>query len=207
MSNYIRNMLIRRFRGVENKWFTVTVRTVAANEVFKVGTAKTGTGYLLIDWGDESPRTQATSRVSHTYAVPGDYTISMRAAPGFSQVYFYTDITNAKKIISSNFNWSALEVNTISLMQLFMYAENLVGDVLSLPVNCSNLWYAFFSNKKITLNLDACIGPYPLLTNISSAFAYSPGVTGDATAFISRCAPGVTYTSAFVGTSCTNIPS
>lgn len=207
MSNYVRNMLIRRSAGAEDAWFTVTVRTVAANESFAVYPMKTGTGYLLIDWGDGSYRQQATASVTHAYAVPGDYTISMRAAPGFSRVYFYTGIANVKKIVSSNFNWSALTVNAISLQQLFQHAENLVGDVLSLPVNCSSLQWAFYNNKKITLNLDTCIGPYPLLTNIASAFAYSPGVTGDAAAFVSRCAPGVVYTSAFAGTSCTNIPA
>lgn len=207
MSNYVRNMMIRRSKGAEDEWFTVTVRTVAANESFTAYPSRTGTGYLLIDWGDERPRVQAITKVSHTYAVPGDYTIRMRAAPGFTRVYFYISPANTGKIISSNFNWSALEVNTISLQQLFMYAENLVGDVASLPVNCSNLQWTFFKNTKITLNLDTCIGPYPLLTNISSAFSWTSGVTGDAAAFISRCAPGVIYTSAFVGTSCTNIPS
>ena len=58
-----------------------------------------------------------------------------------------------------------------------------------------------------TCNVDDLTGDYSNVNNIVRMFQNCPLVTGDAGAFVSRCAPGVNYVSAFSGTACTNIPT
>ena len=81
--------------------FIMTRRTTEANEM--IGIPKSGAGYLYqIDWGDGSPLETSNNATlhTHTYAVPGDYQVSIVGS--FPRLYIANNATYRNKLIAVN---------------------------------------------------------------------------------------------------------
>lgn len=92
----------------------------------------------------------------------------------------------------------------------FAYCYKSPLPITQLPSNkASTTTYGdmFRQCNACTVNVDNLTGDYSYVKTIIRMFLNCPLVTGDAGAFVARCAPGVITTAAFTGTSCTNIPT
>lgn len=67
--------------------------------------------------------------------------------------------------------------------------------------------YAIRGCSSLYLNLDTITDDLSHVITIQRMFSYCPHATGDAGAFLARCAPGCTYLETFLNTGCTNIPA
>ncbi len=96
--------------------FVTTWETTTANEEITIPT--TGDGYnYSVNWGDMSAEQTFTGDASHTYATPGEYTVSITGA--FPRIYFnFNDVintagANATKILAiatwGNIAWTSME--------------------------------------------------------------------------------------------------
>ena len=105
---------------------------------------------------------------------------------------------------------SAIPLGVTKAGSIFAYCYKSSVPITQLPSNKPSVTTyddMFRQATACTVNVDALTGNYSYVTNITRMFFNCPLVTGDAGAFVARCAPGVTVTAAFRGTACTNIPA
>src|SRR5690606_32137868 len=70
---------------LETDYFITTWETTAVNESITIPT--TGTGYnYTVDWGDGNTDSGLTGNATHTYTVPGVYTVKVQGS--FPRIYF-----------------------------------------------------------------------------------------------------------------------
>lgn len=76
--------------------FITQWKTTANNEVITIPTNGSGYNYS-VDWGDGNSSAGQTGNVSHTYALPGTYSVSITGI--FPRIYFFNAGINRAKII------------------------------------------------------------------------------------------------------------
>lgn len=225
---YVPNILIRRSRAGDV--FTVTVTPVDSWFFGFVAIA----GSITVDWGDGSaPETKNPSvytRYTHTYADAGTYTASFYGTNVTRLMFGIPEVTVKSPLTGCNFNWSALP--GLTKIEHLFYGYNYLNSTLSslpasvtamassfqncsqmyigagllLPPNVASIAYAFYNNTLGGVDINTLGSSFPYLKNINEAFRNSD-FSGDATAFKNKCAANVTYTDAFTGSRCTNIPA
>lgn len=92
---------------------------------------------------------------------------------------------------------------------VFPYCYKSTIPIVSLPSNASVTSFGdlFRACPVCQMNVDNLVGPFPYVTNLTRFCFGATNVTGDAGAFVAKCAPGVITTAAFTDTQCTNIPA
>jgi len=120
---------------------------------------------------------------------------------------------NCASMFNSCYNsllgFTNIPYNATVVDSIFMYANKINPPISSLATNSSTKVYTnmFRGCILLYLNLDTITDDLSHVTTIQRMFAYCSHVTGDASAFLARCAPGCTYLEAFLSTGCTNIPA
>ncbi len=82
-----------------------------------------------VDWGDGSSDTGVTGNITHTYASPGTYTISISGT--FPSIYFNDDRANDKLKIIEILAWGNIQWQTME--NAFFGCENLNFDLIDSP--------------------------------------------------------------------------
>ncbi len=81
-----------------------------------------------VDWGDDSFTTNITTEVSHTYLIPGTYTVSIFGK--FPAIYFGSSHEDSSKIISIN-QWGDIEWK--SMKEAFRNCDELTYNAVDIP--------------------------------------------------------------------------
>ena len=174
---------------------------------------KTGGYCKVVDWGDGSGEdaTASGTKLTHTYAAAGTYTISIKA-DCYRCIFGYHG-TYAPLVYNANGNWDALG-NITDGSTMFQNCTNATLPLTSLPAGLTGLVSAFSYVLLAEINLDdltanAPEGGWTGVTSIENMFynagsGNSPGtVTGSRSAFLAKF-PNVTKTTnAFYGTNTT----
>ena len=138
--------------------FITTWQTTTANEDITIPT--TGTGYdYSVSWGDGNTDSGITANASHTYAVPGTYTVTISG--DFPQIFFNN--TGDKDKIQTveqwgNIAWSSMQSafsgctnmdvvatdtpdlsNVTDMSRMFLLCRNMVGTPVFGSWNTSNI--------------------------------------------------------------------
>ncbi|MGO4919194.1 BspA family leucine-rich repeat surface protein [Maribacter spongiicola] len=112
-------------------WNTNNIETgsSAANQI-TIPTNPAYTTYSYnIDWGDTNTDTGVTGNITHTYATPGIYTISISGT--FPSIYFNDENANDKLKIIEILAWGDIEWQTME--NAFYGCENLNFDLIDDP--------------------------------------------------------------------------
>ena len=107
-------------------WKTDNPGTTANNQIM-IGTSAGGYNYR-VEWGDGNVDNSVTGNISHTYAAPGTYTVSITGA--FPQIYF--DITgyDNNKLLSVE-QWGSNQ--WLTMQNAFYNCSNLVINATDAP--------------------------------------------------------------------------
>lgn len=108
-------------------WRTDNAGGVSANNQIKITTIGGGYNYT-IDWGDTQVDNNVTTDITHTYAIPGTYTVSISG--DFPQIYFPNTPSDNTKLLSveqwGNNRWR-------SMINAFNGCTNLVVNAADFP--------------------------------------------------------------------------
>ncbi len=112
-------------------WNTNNIETgSSANNEITIPTNPAFTTYNYdVDWGDGSTDTGVTGNITHTYATPGTYTISISGS--FPSMYFNDDRANDKLKIIEILSWGNLQWQTME--NAFFGCSNLNFDAIAAP--------------------------------------------------------------------------
>lgn len=172
-------------------------------------------GYCkVVDWGDGASQdaTASGTRLTHTYAAAGTYTIRIKA--DCYRCMFGYHGTYAPLIYNANGNWDALG-NIINGTNMFEGCTKATLPLTRLPAGLTGSLVSAFDNTPLTvINLDdltanAPEGGWTEVRNIIYMFrnagsGNSPGtVTGSRSAFLAKLPNVTNATKAFYGTNTT----
>ena len=172
-------------------------------------------GYCkVMDWGDGSSEdaTASGTRLTHTYAAAGTYTIRIKA--DCYRCMFGYHGTYAPLIYNANGNWDALG-NITNGTNMFEGCTKATLPLTRLPAGLTGRLVSAFDNTPLTvINLDdltanAPEGGWKEVRNIMSMFynagsGNSPGtVTGSRSAFLAKLPNVTNAVNAFYGTNTT----
>lgn len=108
-------------------WNTSNLGSSAANEI-TIPTNPNFTNYnYSVDWGDGTSDTNITGNITHTYATPNIYTVSITGT--FPAIYFNN--TGDRRKITSVLNWGTIQWQ--SMENAFFGCENLNFDLINSP--------------------------------------------------------------------------
>ncbi|MEP4883045.1 PKD domain-containing protein, partial [Maribacter dokdonensis] len=113
------NLFSQSFTSI---WNTNNTETgSSANNEVTIPTNPAHTTYNYnVDWGDGSSDTGITGTITHTYASPGTYTISISGT--FPSIYFNDDRANDKLKIIEILSWGNIQWQTME--NAFFGCEN-----------------------------------------------------------------------------------
>ncbi|MEQ9167989.1 MAG: BspA family leucine-rich repeat surface protein, partial [Fulvivirga sp.] len=151
-------------------WKTDNPGTSNDNEI-TIPTDGTGFNYT-VDWGDESSDTGVTGDITHTYASPGTYTITISG--DFPKISFVND-GDKEKLLSveqwGNIQWSGMIFwgcknlvinatdapdlsNATSLISTFRDCHAMTGDLSGWDVaNITNMDFTFLSARSFNSDI------------------------------------------------------
>ena len=154
-------------------WKTDNPGTSADNQIT---IPTTGSGYnYSVDWGDGNTNTGVTGDITHTYAVPGTYTVRINGA--FPRIYFFNS-GQEEKILSVE-QWGDIAWTTMVLA--FFNCVNLEINALDAP-DLSNVisMNSMFRGAGIT-NPDLSGWDTSNVTNMTAVFFDAVNFNGDIT--------------------------
>lgn len=129
---------------------------------------------FTVDWGDGSPLSHIDDLFDndkiHTYAAPGDYTITIR---GTLEGWHFSDFSQAAKVISVV---NLGDVGWKNLSYAFRWARNLESFAGGYTADVTNMSYMFDNNIKLT-NLDLSSFDTRNVTDMSSMFNLTMALT------------------------------
>lgn len=155
-------------------YFTLVVKPGILGDSLTYGFTpywNTGGYCKVVDWGDSSSKdaTASGTRLTHTYAVAGTYTIRIKAdcyrcMLGYNGTY-------APLIYNANGNWDALG-NITNGVNMFEGCTNALFNFSDLPKGMTAASYMFSNCTKATLPLTRL--PAGLAGSLVSAFGNTP---------------------------------
>ncbi|QWX83192.1 BspA family leucine-rich repeat surface protein [Cellulophaga sp. HaHaR_3_176] len=102
----------------------------SANNQITIPTNPAYTTYNYnVDWGDTTSDSNVTGNITHTYAIPGTYTISISGT--FPAIYFNDENANDKLKIIEILSWGTIQWQTME--NAFFGCENLNFDAIDSP--------------------------------------------------------------------------
>lgn len=160
------NLFSQSFTSI---WNTNNVETgSSANNQITIPTNPTYTTYNYnVDWGDGSTDTGIVGNITHTYATPGTYTISISGT--FPSIYFNDENANDKLKIIEILSWGDIQWQTME--NAFYGCANLNFDLIDSPdlsqvTSLKNMFRKGTSFNGIVNNWDIST-----ITDISGIFA------------------------------------
>ncbi|MEQ9300311.1 MAG: BspA family leucine-rich repeat surface protein [Cyclobacteriaceae bacterium] len=169
-------------------WNTANPGSTSNNQI-RIPT--TGSGYnYSVDWGDGTSSTNVTGSITHTYASPGIYTVSILG--DFPRIYFLTRGTDPEKLLSieewGNIQWQSMEgafyncsnlvvnatdspdlSNVTSTASMFRGASSLTGDFSNWDVSGISQMNLMFKNAS-SFNSDLSGWDVENVTSMSAMF-------------------------------------
>lgn len=134
----------------------------------------TGVGYH-VDWGDGQSDSNVPGDITHTYAVPGTYTVAIKG--NFPGLYFGTQTYYDNRKLLSVVQWG--DIKWQSMEKAFYLCSNLVLDATDAPdvslVN--NMSHAFYGAS--VLNGDFSSWNVSSVTDMSYMFRWAAVFNGD----------------------------
>ncbi len=154
-------------------WKTDNAGTSANNQIT---IPTTGDGYNFdVDWGDASSTLGVTTTITHSYAVPGTYTVTVSGT--FPRIYFHGE-GDRRKILSIE-QWGTGQWDYF--YAAFKGCSNLVINALDAPdlSNVTDLSEMF--NGASSLNSDLSAWDVSHITNMGAMFYEASSFNGDIT--------------------------
>ncbi len=153
------------------KWKTDNAGTSANNQIT---IPTTGDGYSFdVDWGDASSTLAVTTTITHSYAVPGTYTVTVSGT--FPRIYFNNE-GDKQKILSIE-QWGTGQWDT--MMNAFKGASNMVINAVDAPdlSNVTTMAEMFSGASSVTSSLNAWDVSH--VNNMGALFYQASSFNGD----------------------------
>ncbi len=174
-STVTRTITIREPKPFITTWKTDNEGTITGQNSIYIGTTENDYNYNYnVDWGDESISENITGNISHTYAAPGTYTVSISGT--FPRIIFSRSDHDHSKLLSIE-QWG--DIQWQSMNQAFAYCENLVSNATDTPdlSQVTDLSYMF--RNATSFNQDINNWNVSSVINMSHMFYYANSFNQD----------------------------